>query len=217
MSKNSNLPESPEQTAEQDELIGWIQDGSEVTHEEPKEIEFGTGERADLNTPEPQLEFVKQPERAANQNREQVVDLSSPLDTEALEALTRLAERADEYVPVAEEEASNRGWIPDRAAAPDSGAVEDTNRNEQGQDQETGGEDPSGVDPKVRVAQLEAEVGKLRKENQNFFDLYQDACARCAAQDFRVSNLTREMKAMKKMEEERHAYENARKRKQVYI
>ena len=215
MSKNSNLPESPEQTAEQDELIGGILDGSEVTQEEPKEIEFGTGERADLNTPEPQLEFTKEPEPAANQNREQVVDLSSPFDTEGLDALTRVAERADENVPVAEEEASNGGWIPDRAAAPDSGTVGDTNSNEQGQDLETGGEYPTGVDPMVPVAQLEAEVGKLTKESQNYFDLYQDASARCAAQDFRVSNLTRELKAMKKKEEERHAYENARKREQV--
>ena len=105
--------------------------------------------------------------------------------------------------------------IPDRAAAPDSGTIEDTNSNEQGQDLETGGEDPSDVDPKVQLAQLEAEVGKLKKENQNYFDLYQDASARRAAQNFRVSNLTRELKAMKKKEEERHAYENDRKREQV--
>ena len=51
MSKNSNLLESPEQTAEQDEFIGGILDGTEVIQEEPNEIEVGTGERADLNTP----------------------------------------------------------------------------------------------------------------------------------------------------------------------
>ena len=48
-----------------------------------------------------------------------------------------------------------------------------------------------------RVVELEAEVMELAAINEHLLDLYADAIARCAAQDFRVSNLTREVKMLK--------------------
>ncbi len=51
MSKDYNLPESPAESEVQDELIGGLLDGSDMTQEEAKEILFEAVERTDLNTP----------------------------------------------------------------------------------------------------------------------------------------------------------------------
>ena len=77
------------------------------------------------------------------------------------------------------------------------------------------GEEPSEVDATGRVAELEAEVMELAAINDHLLDLYADAIARCAAQDFRVSNLTREVDKLKEQLEESQYYERDRKRAQV--
>ena len=66
-----------------------------------------------------------------------------------------------------------------------------------------------------RVVELEAEVMELAAINEHLLDLYADATARCPAQDYRVSYLTRDVERLKEQLEDAQCYERDRKRAQV--
>ncbi len=76
-------------------------------------------------------------------------------------------------------------------------------------------EEPGLVDASGRVVELETEVLELAAINEHLLDLYADAIARCAGQDFRVSHLTREVESLKEQLEEAQYYARDRKRAQV--